>query len=231
MIILLAIMSGIILYVLLNQRGYQRIDHSQLSRTDEQREYLEHRMQQLEQSMRQAAEVSTGDARQLAARLREAELRSQQGLERTSSLMQSQLISLAQRLGGLDAPAVLERTRLLADGLVETRERLQELELELAAEQALKLRLVQRMETLEAALLASGTALPDQATGSAAPVVEQPDRKLSTHAAQFFLSNEKYEQIAEMMIRNADFADICRDLRVSRSEIELVEAMAFRRSA
>jgi hypothetical protein len=232
MIILLAIMSGIILYMLLNQRGFQRVDHAQLNRADEQREHLEHRLQRMEQAMRQATGSSSEDARNLATRLREHEIRSQQNLERTSSLMQSQLATLSQRLLELDNPQVADKTRLLAEGLVETRARLQELELELAAEQELKHRLALRVDDLEALL---ANALPQAAVPASQPqaaaVAAGAGRTLSAQASQFFLSNEKYEQIAEMMIRNADFADICRDLRVSRSEIELVEAMAFRRSA
>lgn len=231
MIILLAIMSGIILYMLLNQRGYQRVDHTQLSLADEQREHFEHRLQRLEQSMRQSGGISSEDARSLATRLREQEIRSQQNLERTSSLMQSQLAALSQRLSGLDIPLAADKTRLLADGLVETRARLQELELELAAEQELKHRLLLRVEALECHPAQPTEAELHDSSAENAPVTDSGSRILSPQARQFFLSNEKYEQIAEMMIRNADFADICRDLRVSRSEIDLVEVMAFRRSA
>ncbi|MCB1216810.1 hypothetical protein KDL44_05420 [bacterium] len=229
MIVLLAIMSGIILYMLLNQRSFQRVDHTRLNREDELREHTEQRLRRLELAMQQAAQVDQLDAQRLAAALREQQQQGRSALERTSTLMQSQLAALSGRIGELEErPDARQTDKVLRGALLETREQLQELELNLAAEQDVKLRMMQRVELLEEHLRRID---PDYAADCTDIAAATATRELSPAASQFLMSNEKYEQIAEMMIRNADFADICRDLKVSRSEIELVEAMAFRRSA
>ena len=221
-------MSGIILYMLLNQRNFQRLDHVRLNQEDELREHNERRIRRLEEAMRQSGSAEPQAAMQLALQLREQQQRLGQSLERTSSLMQSQLAALSQRVSESQDGNPAKQVSIVTEGLLETRDRLQELELELAAQQDSKRKLLQRIELLEAHLQGID---PDFSHELLAEVSASPQRELCETASQFFLSNEKYEQIAEMMIRNADFADICRDLKVSRNEIELVEAMAFRRSA
>ncbi|MCB1221853.1 hypothetical protein KDL30_14415 [bacterium] len=227
-IVLLAIMSGIILYMLLNQRSFQRLDHTRLNREDEQREHFEHRLRRLEQAMQQAARPDPELAMQLAGELRDFQSQGRVALERTSSLMQSQLATLSARLSELERYGGNGDTTVVRDALLETREQLQELDISLAAEQDTKRRLVQRVELLEDHLRRIDPLFAADQEDLAAVAA---GRSISPAASQFLLSNEKYEQIAQMMIRNADFADICRNLNVSRSEIELVEAMAFRRSA